>query len=160
MLTLLVLLLAADLGSAPPAKTKQSEVVRIIDGDTLVLKGYGRVRLIGVDAPETPAGRQGKHWTCGLEATAELVEIAPPGVMVLVQRTGTDVFDRPLVYLWRADDPKVFVNEAVILSGYARVFAKKRFARQPALERAEQSARKREVGLWSPGQRDCAPVGK
>lgn len=157
MLTLaLILLLAGD--ATPPAKAKRSEVERIIDGDTLVLKGYGRSRLIGVDAPETLAGRHGKQWRCGFEATAVLKELVPPGTVVLVQRTGTDVYDRPLVYLWRADDPKVFVNAGVVQSGYARIFKGRRFARQPVLEEAENSARKREAGLWSPGQRDCAPV--
>lgn len=50
-------------------------VVRVIDGDTVVLGGLGRVRLIGLDAPETWL----RHDCLGAEATRALRRLTPPG---------------------------------------------------------------------------------
>ena len=44
---------ALDLGPLDEAgATGRARVVRVIDGDTVQLRGVGRVRLIGVDTPE------------------------------------------------------------------------------------------------------------
>ncbi|MFB9840612.1 hypothetical protein, partial [Actinoallomurus acaciae] len=64
-------LLAAGCGPAPPGRLQQrastttAVVTRVVDGDTLILRGQGRVRLIGVDAPETWR----RHDCFGAEAT-------------------------------------------------------------------------------------------
>ena len=36
-----------------PAVSAAQLVERVVDGDTIVVRGVGRVRLIGVDTPET-----------------------------------------------------------------------------------------------------------
>ncbi len=43
---------AAEAGDLP-TDLELRTVTRVIDGDTLILDGGGRVRLIGVDTPET-----------------------------------------------------------------------------------------------------------
>lgn len=54
----------------------QATVARIVDGDTLVLAGGARVRLVQIDAPE--AGGE-----CYATASAwELARLAPPGARV------------------------------------------------------------------------------
>jgi endonuclease YncB( thermonuclease family) len=55
---------AADLSGVP----------RIVDGDTLAI-GATRVRLEGIDAPETDQvclNANGAHWTCGIDARDQL----------------------------------------------------------------------------------------
>ena len=52
--------------STPPRLSDTRQCVRVVDGDTIVLDGGERVRLIGVDTPETvdprrPVQRFGKE---------------------------------------------------------------------------------------------------
>ena len=52
-----------------PAPAAAQVVERVVDGDTIVVRGVGRVRLIGVDTPETVApGRPVEFF--GREASA------------------------------------------------------------------------------------------
>lgn len=44
---------SAALASQPEAQTRWRTVWRVIDGDTIDLDGRERVRLVGVDTPET-----------------------------------------------------------------------------------------------------------
>ena len=49
-------------------------VPRVVDGDTLVI-GAAKIRLQGVDAPETDQlclNSNGSSWTCGVEARDRL----------------------------------------------------------------------------------------
>ena len=48
-------------------------IVRVVDGDTLVL-GAAKIRLFGIDAPETPqrCDPSGRNWACGTWATKTL----------------------------------------------------------------------------------------
>jgi micrococcal nuclease len=69
----LALLAAPAAGSSP---ARQATVGRIVDGDTLVLAGGVRVRLLQIDAPE--AGDE-----CYATASAwELARLASPGARV------------------------------------------------------------------------------
>jgi micrococcal nuclease len=64
-------------------------VGRIVDGDTLVLRGGVRVRLVQIDAPE--AG--GECYSTA--ATSELERLAPPGARVSLESDpGLDRVDR------------------------------------------------------------------
>jgi endonuclease YncB( thermonuclease family) len=65
--------LLAGLPAASPVSAGPAGVVRVIDGDT-VLVGGERVRLHGIDAPEhdqTCRRADGRDWACGAWATAE-----------------------------------------------------------------------------------------
>ena len=59
--------------------SQSDRVVRVVDGDTMVLETVGRVRLIGVNTPETvsPAQRQrGAPPDCfGAEASAQTKKV-------------------------------------------------------------------------------------
>ena len=61
------------------AASTTATVERIVDGDTLVVRGGARVRLVQIDAPES--GEE-----CYAEAaTRELVRLAPPGSRVVLE---------------------------------------------------------------------------
>lgn len=70
-----VLLLAVVACSQEEAHLREAdqEVVRVVDGDTLVINGK-RIRLHGIDAPETDqeCRQDGSFWLCGKEATSQL----------------------------------------------------------------------------------------
>lgn len=75
-----VLMAAALIGCAAPDQA--AGTARAIDGDTLVVAGIGRVRIWGIDAPESAqecADAAGAAWACGKEATRALGEIIRAG---------------------------------------------------------------------------------
>ena len=98
-------------------------VKRVIDGDTLVLQSaYGeeKVRLIGVDTPETvdprkPVERFGKEAS---EFTRKLVE--GKKVWLEYDQTRTDKYLRTLAYVHMADDR--VLNEEIIRYGYGHAY--------------------------------------
>lgn len=134
-------------GSPPGAWT--GVVVRVVDGDTVILRVRGRrvrVRLIGVDAPETWLRRD----CFGPDAARALRRLVPPGSMVHAAADAEpyDRYGRRLFYLWTAGG--VFVNAAMVRAGFARAMVvppDTRYA-EP-LRAAEHVARRRKEGLWS-----------
>ena len=86
-------------------------LARVIDGDTIETTNGERVRLIGIDAPER--GEAGFD-----EAKEYLERLLDPGDDVILQ-PGKDTYDRygrQLAYVYLGD---VFINEAMIASGWA-----------------------------------------
>lgn len=68
----------------------------VVDGDTVDMTGT-RIRLIGIDAPESAQSctRAGQPWACGAEATATLREIIGDQRLTCTA-LGTDVYGRTL----------------------------------------------------------------
>ncbi|HET6950114.1 MAG TPA: thermonuclease family protein [Acidimicrobiales bacterium] len=136
-------------GTDPPGR---AVVVRVVDGDTVVLDlgGYEEpARLIGIDTPESVA--PGRPVECyGAEASARLGELLPAGTPVDVARDvePRDRYDRLLVYLHRATDG-LFVNAAQVEDGYAeaRDYPPNTTFRAD-FTRAEHTARAAGRGLW------------
>lgn len=96
-------------------------VERVVDGDTIVLAGGERVRLIGVDTPETKDPR--KAVQCfGAEASAHTVALLPPGtaVRVVYDVERHDRYRRTLAYVYRESDG-LFVNADLVANGYAQI---------------------------------------
>src|SRR4051794_30500426 len=98
----------ASSSGAPAAKDGRATVVRVIDGDTVVLDIGGseeHVRLIGIDTPETK--KPDHPVECfGPEASARTTELLPKGTAVRLERDvePRDRFDRLLAYVYRASD--------------------------------------------------------
>lgn len=136
-------------GDRPGAAT----VVRVVDGDTLVVDVGGReepVRLIGIDTPETVA--PGRPVECfGPEASERLGALAPAGTPVRLERDveARDTYDRLLAYVYRAADG-LFVNRAQVESGSATAaHHPPNSAHRAELSRVQAAARAAGVGLWS-----------
>ena len=100
----------------------EAVVQRVVDGDTIVVSIAGRderVRLIGVDTPESVDPR--KPVQCfGKEASAFTTQLLPPGTVVRLERDveARDRFDRLLAYVYRVSDG-LFVNFELARAGYA-----------------------------------------
>lgn len=121
-----------------------STVVRVIDGDTIEVAGGTRVRLIGVDTPETAE-------CFGAEATRYANELLPAGTRVRlvydVQRL--DPYGRTLAYVYKITDG-VFVNLAVARNGFAQQATfPPNVAHAEEFRVAAASARTASLGLWS-----------
>ncbi|MEX1008427.1 MAG: thermonuclease family protein [Acidimicrobiia bacterium] len=128
-------------------------VVSVTDGDTITVRldtgGTEKVRLIGIDTPETKDPRTVVE-CFGAEASARTHALLPTRTAV---RLETDVerrdrYGRFLAYVWRVDDG-LFVNEALVKDGWAAPY---RFP--PNVKYADRfsqlgaEAREANAGLW------------
>jgi micrococcal nuclease len=140
-----------ELGSQSPSRDRMAPaesdvVVRVVDGDTMVLRSAGKSRLIGVDTPEVFGGQE----CFGREASAFARRVLRPGLRVRVERDveERDRYGRALVYL-RLPDRRSF-NELLVAQGFAVPLTI-----PPNVRHAERfrelghQARARAVGLWS-----------
>ena len=127
-------------------------VIEVIDGDTIRVRISGsveKVRLIGVDTPETKHPDKGVE-CYGPEASAKTAELIGPGTIVRLERdlATRDRYGRLLAYVYRVSD-SLFINETLIVEGYARALP---FDDTPLFHdrfaRAEDRARSTSVGLW------------
>ena len=121
-------------------------VVRVVDGDTVVLRAAGTSRLIGVDTPEV-FGRRG----CFGEAASDFAKrTLRPGLRVRVEGDAQprDRYGRRLVYL-SLPDGRSF-NELLVREGFAvalTIAPNVRYAGR--FRELAGRARERRAGLWS-----------
>ncbi len=122
-------------------------VVRVVDGDTVVLRSAGKSRLIGVDTREV-FGRPGCF---GEEASEFAKRTLRPGMPVKVERDAEprDRFGRSLIYLTLPDGRSF--NELLVDEGFAVPLTIRPNVRYAGRFRELASrARAEEAGLWSP----------
>jgi micrococcal nuclease len=121
----------------------------VIDGDTIIVvidRKKEKVRLIGVDAPETdnPYTREEPF---GKEASTFTKQMAEgKKVRLEYDRQKRDRYGRILAYVYLADG--TFLNVEIIRQGYATVLRKFPFKYRDDFEHYEQEARKNKRGLW------------
>lgn len=98
-------------------------VVRVVDGDTIVVKLNGedeKVRLIGINTPESVHPDKSKNTQEGKKAsdyTKELLE--GQSVSLEFDTQERDKYGRLLAYVYLEDG--TFFNEKLILDGYAEL---------------------------------------
>jgi endonuclease YncB( thermonuclease family) len=135
---------APSMTTTGPAAGDDTSVVRVVDGDTIEVAGGTRIRLIGVDTPETTE-------CFGSEATRYANELLPAGTRVRlvydVQRL--DPYGRTLAYVYKLTDG-VFVNLAIARNGFAQQATfPPNVAHAEEFRVAAASARTASLGLWS-----------
>lgn len=138
-------LACADLRDGPLGK-----VTSVIDGDTVVLESGLVVRLVGIQAPKLPLGRDGfEPWPLADEAKQTLEDMVL-GTEVRLRYGGQreDRHGRALAHLFLEND--FWVQESMLKVGLARVysFADNRFC-LAELYSAEGHARVEKVGIWT-----------
>ena len=154
MLLGLAILLGAC-GSGPLEGLEAGErgrVVRIIDGDSVVLHTGLRVRLVGIEAPRP--GYEERPAAPHAEKSRRLLEDMALGREVRVHYAGMtrDRYDRALGHLVTIDrlGPQIWLNRAMLVRGGARMRIYPDTARASGiLAAAEAEARRAERGLWA-----------
>jgi micrococcal nuclease len=124
-------------------------VIRVVDGDTLEVNLQGtkeKVRLIGVDTPETvhptigeePYGREASNFT--------KEKLTGQKVVLEFDVEERDRYGRLLAYVWL--DGEMF-NEVLLSEGYAQIATYPPNVRYvERFQAAQQEAREAERGLW------------
>ena len=135
-------------GGGSSRQARDGRVTRVVDGDTLVV-GDEKVRLIGVDTPETK--KPGTPVQCfGKKATALTTTLlAGREVRLESDVEEHDRYGRRLAYVTRASDG-LDVNAELVRRGYAvplTIPPNVRHADEYA--RLARQARERGRGLWS-----------
>lgn len=137
----------SPLSKSSPTPTPQPgfyKVTRVLDGDTIELKGGKRIRYMGIDAPELH-----ERWgTLAYETNRDLVE----GKLVRIEEDhpDRDFYGRTLAHVWIDD---MLVCERLVDDGLAKVFLIKGEAKSKYLSRlqaAEDRAKGATRGLWTP----------
>jgi micrococcal nuclease len=136
----------------PTISEREYLVERVVDGDTLLLANRERVRLLGVDTPETvapdrpvePFGKEASQFT------RRLVEGRK--VRLGFDKERVDRYGRILAYVYLEDG--TMLNEELIRAGLSEV--QLQYPYSSAMKRrflaAELEAREARRGLWSEAQ--------
>lgn len=146
----------AEAGPAdrPEGSTADATVVRVVDGDTIVVTTAGgtehTIRLIGVDTPETV--RPNSPVECfGPEASAYLTDLLTGQAVTLTSdpsQDDQDRYGRLLRYVSLEDGTAV--NAALIEHGYGREYTyRTAYAEQLHHRELEAAARAAGAGLWA-----------
>ncbi len=134
--------------ATPPTRGPEERLcVRAIDGDTLELEGGERVRLIGVDTPETvdprrpeePFGREASAFTRG-QAEGRRVRLEFDAETV-------DAYGRTLAYVYLPDG--TLLNSELIRRGYGHAYTRFPFRNEREFVALEREARAARRGLWA-----------
>lgn len=127
-------------------------VRQVTDGDTVVLGDGLIIRLIGMQAPKLPLGRDDfDTWPKAEEARAAL-EALVLGRLVRLAYGGEQVdrHGRALGHLFLDDEAAIWVQQTIVAQGLARVYSfPDNRACLAELMAAEGKARAMKLGIWS-----------
>lgn len=131
----------------PAPEGEWRTIVRVVDGDTVVLDGNERVRLIGVDMPESVDPRRPVQYF-GQEASAFTHRMAEgKRARLAYDQERTDRYGRTLAYVYLEDG--TFLNAEIIRQGYGHAYTRFRFRYADEFRAYEREARENRRGLWA-----------
>jgi micrococcal nuclease len=133
-----------------PGEFVDAKVVRVVDGDTVVVRYEGReerIRLIGVDTPETvhpnkpveAYGEEAKEYT--------KKKLKEKDIQIEFDVQERDRYGRLLGYIWV--DGLLF-NDELLRMGYARVATFPPNVKYVEMfKETEKNAKEKQVGIWN-----------
>ncbi len=139
-------------------------VVRIVDGDTLKVRYWGKeesIRLIGIDTPESRVNKKAKRDAkrsgqdiktiieMGKRATEYVESLVKPGNLITIEfdTQQRDRYGRLLGYVYLLNGK--MLNEEIVKAGYANVMTiPPNVKYQDRFLRSYNQARENKKGLW------------
>src|SRR5213592_816203 len=151
---IIVVALVAAFFNPPDQAITQGDfdvVERVVDGDTLLLQSGERVRLIGVDTPETkhpkkPVEYFGKEASDFTRRMVERKRVRLEFDQANAARGHKDRYGRTLAYVFLEDG--TLLNADIIKQGYGHAYTQFPFSRMEEFRRLEREAREEQRGLW------------
>jgi len=144
--------LESNPGSVFPGQCDWLGFGRVVDGDTIIVfdaDGQVRVRMIGVDTPESK--KEGTPiQDYALESSRVLKNlIGSPEQVCLIQDTigdQSDIYDRRLSYVYT--EAGIDLNAEMLRRGWAKAYLRFPFDRKPEFKTLEATAKESRVGRW------------
>ena len=132
-----------------PALLGTYKVTRVVDGDTIKV-GNERIRLIGIDTPESKHSDESKNVPMGETAYVYLRDlIEGKEVELFLDVQERDKYGRILAYVYLADETKTFINEQLVLNGYARVMTvPPNVMYEDVFVKGQEYAKENGLGIW------------
>ncbi len=126
----------------PPSESEEFAVEQVIDGDTIRLGSGEKVRLIGINTPES--GHPYYN-----EATEKLEDLIGDSMVTLRKdKEDKDQYGRLLRYVYVND---TFVNLELVRSGMATSYEFEPNTKYTSdFDAAETQARNAKIGIWTP----------
>ena len=149
LIALSVAAVAAVQTSSFAARVTRSDPVlvrSVIDGDTIDVTAVGRVRLLGIDAPEIGRGYDSSAPFAREARVRATTLLLHRWVRLEQEGSMLDVYNRHLAYVLTEDG--LCVNTILVREGLARVSARLPLTRLPELQRAEAEAQAFRRGMW------------
>jgi len=125
-------------------------VIRVIDGDTIVISGNIHIRLLGVDTPELH--HPNKKVECFAHEAKKFTEsqVLNKKVKIILEGKQDDPWKRPLAWVWYGKYFKKLLNAEIIKEGYGFSFRKYPTSKLEEFNELERQARQQQKGLWHP----------
>ncbi|MDA0901936.1 MAG: thermonuclease family protein [Proteobacteria bacterium] len=122
-----------------------SGIANPIDGDSIKIKPYGEIRLLGIDAPEYSQNcldENGKEYRCGMEASYFLKKLIK-GKKIECFYTGLDFYKRYLAICYLGDSES---HQEMLRKGMAIIYDLRTASDE--LKQIEEEARAKKIGVW------------
>ena len=142
------------MNGGPDGPTERAQVLRVVDGDTIVVRIGGReerVRYIGLDAPEVANAGAGTGADCGGDEARNANDRLVAGEELVLERdvSDRDRFGRLLRHAWLANDGWRLVGLELVEAGAAEARSySPDTTRDAELDAGERRARDRGNGIW------------
>ena len=154
--------------SSPLHAQQTTTVTRVVDGDTLKVRYWGKeesIRLIGIDTPESRINKKAKRdakrsgqdiktiTSMGKRATEYVERLVKTGDLITIEFDAQerDRYGRLLGYVYLSNGK--MLNEEIVKAGYATVMTiPPNVKYQDRFLEAYQEARERKRGLWEKEQ--------
>lgn len=122
-----------------PSQKDITIVTNVIDGDTIVISGGERVRLLGIDASE-----KGEFY---YKESKERLEQLTENKEIALEREGDnkDKYDRLLRYIFLNDTN---INLQMVEEGYAICYFYEESKYQDSCKELEENAMQNKIGRW------------
>jgi endonuclease YncB( thermonuclease family) len=151
-----------------PTGALAQRVTKVPSGDTVVIDGVGKIRLLGVRSADEPVVRLGNR-TIPQQSTTDTRPPTTPviaGTLSPKRERPSRTFLQQLVlgktvqlqydslaggkdraYLFLEDG--MLINAEMLRTGHARVDLSRPFAHEAEFKRLEEQARRAELGIWT-----------
>jgi endonuclease YncB( thermonuclease family) len=132
-----------SIGMTPPGPLQSYECVRVVDGDTVILKRGDRlitVRLSNIDAPESKQ-KSVDGIPIGMSSTKQLAKLIE-GKTIQLSIEGVDLYRRTIAEIFLRG---MSVNLYMVRTGYATSYPTKSLF---VYRQAQYIAKSRRLGIW------------